>query len=347
VAGAASKLSPLALGCFGFGNGFGEIEERQAQATLDAALDAGWTTLDTAESYMQSEERLGRMLKGRRDRVYLATKAFPCEPYTSENLNAALDGSLRRLDTDHVDLFQLHAPQDWLAPFGPLDPDTVAEALDEIKASGKARDIGVCNLPLSELKALHERTPIFATQNLYSMIDRTGNDTIHLPVEDEILPYSSSNGIAVLVWAPLARGLLSDAISRERAYAADDERKGFPRFQAGVIEHYVALAEQLRSWAADHGHTLTQLAVAWVLANPAVTSALIGARTPAQVEAVVGAEDWTLSPNDMSELDQMISSVLPAQVQELRAVTLDHVTPEALEMLRARRHDLADLAPRT
>ena len=84
-----------------------------------------------------------------------------------------------------------------------------------------------------------------------------------------------------------------------------------------------------------------------MLANPAVTSALIGARTPAQVEAAVGAEHWTLSPDDMSELDQMISSVLPAEVQELKAVTLDHVTPRALEMLRARRHDVADLAPLT
>jgi aryl-alcohol dehydrogenase-like predicted oxidoreductase len=347
VSDPASKLSPLALGCFGFGNGFGAIDEQQAQATLDTALDAGWTTLDTAESYMQSEERLGRMLKGRRDQVYLATKAFPCEPYTRENLNAALDGSLRRLGTDYVDLFQLHAPQDWLAPLGPLDPDAVAEALDEIKASGKARNIGVCNLPLAELKALHERTPIFATQNLYSMLDRTGNDTIHLPVEDEILPYSLANGIAVLVWAPLARGLLSDAISRDRTYDADDERKGFPRFQPGIIDHYVTLAEQLRSWAADHGHTLTHLAVAWVLANPAVTSALICARTPAQVEAVVGAEAWNLSPEELTELDQMISSALPAEVQELKAVTLDHVTPEALEMLRARRHDVADRATLT
>lgn len=344
MAGASPRLSPLALGCYGFGNGFGEIDERQARATLDAALDAGWTLLDTAESYMQSEERLGRMLTGRRDRVYLATKAFPCEPYTKENLQAALDGSLRRLGTDHVELFQLHAPQDWLGPFGPLEPDSVAEALREIRESGRALDVGVCNLPLSQLRSLHERTPIFATQNLYNMLDRTGEDTIHLPVEDEILPYALANDIAVLVWAPLARGLLSDAVSRERTYRPDDERKLFPRFQPEIIGHYVRLAERLSAWAADHGRSLPHLAVAWVLSNPAVTSVLIGARTPAQVEAVAGAEDWELSAEDMAELDQLIGSVLPAEVQALQAVTLDHVTPEALEALRARRHETADLA---
>ena len=206
MAGASSKLSPLALGCFGLGNGFGKsTSPKRRQRSTPRSTQAGrHSTQPRATCSRKSDS--AACSRAARDRVYLATKAFPCEPYTRENLNAALDGSLRRLNTDHVDLFQLHAPQDWLAPFGPIDPDAVAEALDEIKASGKARDIGVCNLPLSELKELHERTPIFATQNLYSMLDRTGNDTIHLPVEDEILPYSLANGIAVLVGRPSHEG---------------------------------------------------------------------------------------------------------------------------------------------
>jgi aryl-alcohol dehydrogenase-like predicted oxidoreductase len=315
------------------------MDEAQARATLDAALDAGWTLLDTAESYLQSEERLGRMLRGRREDVFIATKAFPCEPYTLANLNAALENSLRRLQTDHVDLFQLHGPQDWVMPLPPIEPDLVAEALASLVTSGKAARVGVCNLPLPELQALSERTPIFATQNLYSMIDRgTGEDSLHLPVEAEILPYAEEHGIAVMVWSPLSRGLLSDSLTVSRTYGLDDERRLFPRFRDGIFEHYVALADSLRAWANDHGRTLTQLAVAWVLQNPAVKSVLIGAKSPAQVAAFVGADDWHLNKSQLAELESLIASGLPSEARDAKMVYLDHVTPAILESLRASRH---------
>lgn len=332
-------MSRLALGCWAIGNGYGAIEETQARATLDAAIDAGWTLLDTAESYLQSEERLGRMLVGRRDSVFLATKAFPCEPYTYENLKTALDNSLRRLKTDRVDLFQLHGPQDWVMPLGPIDVDSVAEALSELRAVGKTLRVGVCNLPHSELQALHERIPLFSTQNLYNMIDRgTDPDAWHLPVEDQIFSFAFENRIAALVWSPLSRGLLTDTLSASREYALDDERRLFPRFQSGIFEHYVALAERLRSWANDYDRTLTQLAVAWTLQNPAVASVLIGARTPEQVGAVMGADDWLLSESELGEIDSIIEAALPAKARAAKMIYLDHVTPADLGSLRANRH---------
>jgi aryl-alcohol dehydrogenase-like predicted oxidoreductase len=121
-------MSRLALGCYPLGGGYGAVPDDQARATVDAALDCGWTFLDTAEVYLASEERLGRILEGRRDRVFLATKAYPCESYSHDHLAAALEGSLRRLRTDRVDLYQLHGPEDWVAPYGPTPLEEVAEA---------------------------------------------------------------------------------------------------------------------------------------------------------------------------------------------------------------------------
>lgn len=203
-------MSRLAFGAYPLGGGYGTFDEAQAREAVHTAIDSGLTMIDTAETYLDSEERLGRILKGRRDGVFLATKFFPCEPYSSENLEAALDGSLRRLQTDRLDLYQIHGPEDWLGPLArPTPVDELAESLTRLRVSGKALRIGVCNLPMAQVDELASRTEIFSTQNLYSIIDRGDEpDFLHIAVESEVIPYAATHGIAFLAYSPLSRGLL-------------------------------------------------------------------------------------------------------------------------------------------
>lgn len=332
------RMSRLALGCYPLGGGYGAIADEQARATVDAALSCGWTFLDTAETYLDSEERLGRIVKGRRDQVFLATKVFPCEPYSYDNLRAALEGSLRRLRTDRVDLYQLHGPEDWVVPFDTTPLDELADALARLRESGKALRVGVCNLPTADIEALARKAELFSTQNLYSMIDRgEEDDPLHLPVEKEIIPAAARLDICFFAFSPLSRGLLADDLDPDRTFPEHDERHFLPRFRPGVYEHYVHLAHQLQTWASDHGRTLVQLAVAWTLQNPAVTSTLVGAKSAAQVQAVAGADEWILTPSQLAELDEIVGS-RSEEARAAKMIVWDHFSPEALEGLRRRRY---------
>jgi aryl-alcohol dehydrogenase-like predicted oxidoreductase len=340
------KMSRIALGCYPLGGGYGGLDEREARATVDAALEAGWTFLDTAETYLDSEERLGRILAGRRDRVFLATKAFPCETYSFDHLSAALDASLRRLQTDRVDLYQLHGPEDWVVRFGAgSSVDELAEALARLRASGKALNIGVCNLDASRLRGLAERTQLLSTQNLYSLIDRgEQGDPLHLPVEVEIIPTARELGLAFLAFSPLSRGLLADDLDPGRTFPPDDERHFLPRYQPDVYPLYVDLAHRLQAWAADHGRTLVQLAVAWTLANPGVACTLVGAKSPRQVAAIAGADDWRLTESELAEIDGLVAEVDP-RAWEAKMIVWDHFPPEAIEQLRDRRYTTQRRSP--
>jgi aryl-alcohol dehydrogenase-like predicted oxidoreductase len=331
-------MSRIALGGYPLGGGYGAVDERQARATVDAALDAGWTFVDTAETYLESEERLGRILEGRRDRVFLATKAFPSQAYTYENLRVAVESSLRRLRTDRIDLYQLHGPEDWVRPFGPTGYDAVGEALERLRESGKVLNVGVCNLTVEQMTALASRTALFSTQNLLSLIDRGDEpDDLHLPVETEILPFARERGVHFLAWSPLSRGLLADDLDSGRTFGSEDERHALPRYQPGVYEDYCALAARLQAWARERGRTLVQLAVAWTLSVPGVSASLVGAKSPVQVEAIAGAEDWQLSADDRRELDELVAT-LPRRAKDARMVVWDHFGDDALERLLERRH---------
>jgi len=331
-------LSRIALGAYPLGGGYGAVGEPQARATVDAALEAGWTFFDTAETYLESEERLGRILRGRRDRVFLATKAFPSEAYTSANLRASLEASLRRLGTDRVDLLQLHGPEDWVRPFGPTPLEEVGEALEELRVSGKAVHVGVCNLPAADMDALSASVELFSTQNLYNMIDRGDEpDGLHLPVETEIIPFARERGIAFFAYSPLSRGLLADGLDPDRTFGTDDERHFLPRYRRGVYEQYVELAGQLSAWAHERGRTLEQLAVAWTLNRPGVTASIVGAKSPEQVQAMSEADEWRLAEAELAELDGVLAT-LPRGAREAKMVVWEHFQEDALERLRMRRH---------
>ena len=150
-------FSQIALGGYPLGGGYGDVSEDNARRTVDAALDLGWTFVDTAESYLQSEVRLGRILDGRRDRVFLATKVFPCETFTAANLHRAIRASLRRLKTDRLDLYQVHGPEDWVVRWRETPWDEIGAALADLVRSGLTLRIGVCNLTVPQMAALSAR----------------------------------------------------------------------------------------------------------------------------------------------------------------------------------------------
>jgi aryl-alcohol dehydrogenase-like predicted oxidoreductase len=332
------RLSRLTLGGYPLGGGYGSVAEEDARGAVEAALECGWTAIDTAEGYLDSEERIGRALRGRRDDVFIATKAFPCEAYTYENLAAALELSLRRLQTDRIDLYQLHGREDWVNPYGPTPPEEVADALTRLLDSGKVIRVGVSNLPVDQLDAIASRCPIFSTQNLYSLIDRGDEpDKLHLAVESEIMPYAREHEIAVLAYSPLSRGLLASNLDPTYRFPIEDERYFLPRYQPGIYEQYVALADALTAWASDYGATLPELAVAWTLHHPAVTSTLIGCKSAKHVYAVAGAEDLMLTTAQLQELDAIVDS-LPPVAKAAKMVVMDHSSEELHEQMRQRRH---------
>jgi len=333
------SFSTLGLGCYALGGGYGDVSPDMARATVEAGLAAGWTFLDTAEAYLDSEVRLGEILRGRRSEVFLATKVFPCEAFSFANMRKALDNSLAKLGTDWIDLYQLHGPQDWVTSF----PDAVSwaeigDSLQRLLDSGDVRNVGVCNLPVAHLSALTSQTALFSTQNLYSILDReAAADNLHLPVEQEIIPWAAAHGVHVIAFSPLARGLLADGLDRNRVFPPDDERHFLPRFQPTVFPAWADLSNQLEAWARDHGRTLTHLAVAWTLANPHVTSTLIGAKSPEQVARVAGAETWHLSDEQLDEIADIVAQ-LPAEASAAQSIVWDHFPPSALAGMAERRH---------
>jgi len=337
-------LSRIGLGLYPFGGGYGPVEMSDAARVLDAALEHGWRFLDTAEAYGESEARLGTLLQSRRERVFLGTKAFPCEPFTPSSLRAALDGSLRRLRTDYVDLYQLHGPESWL-----LDQHTpieeVGAGLEELRRSGRARHVGVCNFTAGQLAELGRYAELFSIQNLYGLLDRSaGSDVFQFGVEEEILPFTSAHGINFIAYSPLGRGLLAEGLDPDRTFDERDERYFLPRFQPGVYQDYVALAAALADWAHARGRTLPELAVAWVLRTPDVRSVLVGAKSVAQVEELAGAESWVLDRAELDEIEAILGT-LSAGARAAQASVFEHIPQERMHDLRRRRYEAGLDAP--
>ncbi|HXW34622.1 MAG TPA: aldo/keto reductase [Acidimicrobiales bacterium] len=336
AANRTDRLSRIGLGCYALGGGYGNVTEADAGATVDAAIACGWTLVDTAESYLDSEYRLGRILKSRREDVFLATKVFPCEPYTEDNIVTAAEASLRRLQTDRIDLYQLHGPEDWIRPYAtPLDE--VAGALNRLVDEGKILRVGACNFPVQDLEELNKHVRLFSLQDLYGPLDPGAEyDLPNIPSVTRKLQFAADHGIAFLAYSPLARGLLSANPHTKRSFPREDERHYLPRYQAGVYEHFAALAQQLADWAGQRGRSLPELAIAWCLHNPTVTSVLVGAKSPEQVRQLANAESWTLSDDDVAFVDAAVST-LPDVAKEALVTIWDHFPEAAVDAMSARR----------
>ena len=295
------KVSPYALGTLMFATRVGNPDPEDSIRIIRKGLDAGINLVDTADAYEDSEEIVGRALKGRRDTVVLATKVGrpmgtdPNQQGASRRwIMTAVESSLRRLQTDHIDLYQIHRP----------DPDTDIEetlsALTDLVRSGKIRAFGTSTMPASNLVEAHwaaERhglEPFRTEQPPYSILNRG--------IEREVLPVAQQYGMGILAWGPLGQGMLTGRVRRGRQ--TDVIRSTF--HAAFTDERRLDAVEQLVTLAQDAGLSMPHLAMAFAISHPGVTSALLGARTMDQLDDLLAGVDTILSDDVLDRIDQIV-----------------------------------------
>ena len=283
------RIPAITFGAWPVGGGMGNVDDATAIATIQRALDLGITAIDTAEYYRTSESVVGRALRGTpRDRVFIATKVS-AEPFTRARIREALDNSLRALQTDYVDLYQLHR-----FPSG-ISLEEALIGLAEAKESGKVRYVGVSNFTVDQLRLAQATCPIQSLQPRLNIFDAGASR--------DLLPFCHERGIGVIVHSPLAKGLLTGRYRPGDRFPADDERASMPRFQGETFHRYLTAAEELASLARTKNLSLVQLAIAWTLAQPGVTSCIVGAKSPTQVEEHLGALGASLTPEDIAQIE--------------------------------------------
>lgn len=283
------EVTAICLGAWPLGGGMGALPDKQVIETVHAALDSGVNFIDTAEGYRTSESVLGKALKGKREKVILATKLSG--DHTPEHMSSAIENSLRSLQTDYIDLYQLHQPR----PETPIEQ--TMEGLSRLKEHGKIRFIGVSNFSAEEHAEALRYGHIDSSQPMYSMFVRTAGE--------KVLPFCREHGIGVINHSPLAKGLLTGRYTKDHVFPKDDERSWMAAFQGERFSSALAVADKLKAWAEKRGHTLAGLAIAWVLSNPAVTSCIVGAKTPAQAVKNAAAAEWMLSPAEIQQIEEI------------------------------------------
>jgi aryl-alcohol dehydrogenase-like predicted oxidoreductase len=285
-------VSSIGLGAWPIGGGMGPVEEAQAISTIHAAIDGGITLLDTAQAYRSSQGTLGKALQGGyRERCFLATKVS--RDYTPEGIRSAMEESLRALDVEYVDLYQIH---NW-RPQYPVEASM--EAMARLQEEGKTRYIGVSNYDAAQMAQALETARFHSNQPRYNMFDRG--------IEAEDLAFCAEHGIGILAHSTLAKGLLTGKYTPHSTFDPADERSRFSRFQGETFARYLAVADRLTEIAADKGLTLVQLAIAWVLRRPELICALVGAKSPAQVEEHLGAVGVAFADDELAKIDRILA----------------------------------------
>ncbi len=292
-------VSVVGLGCNNFG---WHIDEAASLDVVHAALDAGITHFDTADVYGDgaSETFLGRALRGHRDEVVIATKFGNGTGGTPETVRRSVDASLERLGTDRIDLYYLHKP----------DPETpIAEtlgALAELVEAGKVREIACSNVSaaqLQEAEGAARGARFAAVQNEYSLL--------HREPEDGVLEACRRLDLAFVPFFPLKSGLLTGKYRKGDTDADGRLNADEGKFSSYGAAHLTATnldtVERLIGWAEDNGHTILELAFAYLLAHEPVASVIAGATKPEQIRANVAAADWRLSPADLDEIDALLA----------------------------------------
>ncbi|HVE38851.1 MAG TPA: aldo/keto reductase [Planctomycetota bacterium] len=311
------QASTVAFGAWALGGWrWGGSDDKTSIEALHAGIDAGINFIDTAPAYGfgHGEEVVGKAIRGRRDRVVIATKCglswntskgtlFFVSDEKGRNdagqyrihktldpdiVRADLEASLRRLGTDHVDLYLTH----WQDVTIPIE-DTMALLLD-LKKQGKIRAIGACNAKVEDLERYRSKGPLDADQERYSMLDRG--------LEQGQLPWCRKNTVAVLAYSPLHHGLLTGKITPEREFKEGDLRRGHASFTPESLKKTGLLLDRMRPIAERRGLTISQLVIAWTLAQPGLTHALVGARTPQQALENARAGDVTLDPGELESI---------------------------------------------
>jgi len=316
------RVSPITLGSWPMsGDRYGRIDDSEAVRTIRQALDLGITCFDTAPGYGSghAEETLGAALEGRRDQAVVVTKCGivprahgsqqPGRDSSRASIMREIDDSLRRLRTDHVDVYLVH----WPDPETPLE-ETMS-ALDDIQRAGKTRLVGVSNFDVPLLEQCLGLRSIDVLQVGYNLFDRR--------MEREVFPFCKANGIGVMAYGSLAYGLLTGAFDENTTFEGNDWRAngvafGQPILGGDNFRHNVRLVQRLRDEiATPKGVSVAQLALAWVLGNPVVTTSMVGARVPAEIEENIGAAQVQLSGEERTRIEQLMSEAA-GQVQVFR-----------------------------
>jgi aryl-alcohol dehydrogenase-like predicted oxidoreductase len=299
------QISRLGFGAWAAGGGgwafaLGPQDDRESIAAMRRAIDLGINWIDTAPLYGlgHSEEIVAKALEGVQDKPYVFTKCgMPWDrsgrivhSLKRDSIRRECDESLRRLKTDIIDLYQIH----WNKP-----AEDVREALEtvaELREEGKVRHVGVSNFNVQELQLAEQILDPISLQPPYSLIDRD--------IENDILPYCERNDIGVIVYSPMASGLLTGKMSRQRidALPEDDLRRSKPAFQEPALSRNLAIAERLRFIAVRHGVSIPEVAIAWTLRRRAVTGTIVGLRRKDQVDGVIRASDVALTNEDLAIL---------------------------------------------
>jgi aryl-alcohol dehydrogenase-like predicted oxidoreductase len=299
-----------AIGGSGWEFAWGSQDDNESIAAIHRALELGVNWIDTAAVYGlgHSEEVVGRALKSwRGSRPYVFTKCGLRGDAKGEvqkilkagSIRGEVEDSLRRLSVDVIDLYQIHWPPDPDSP----ELEEGWSTLADLKREGKVRWIGVSNFNVQQLRRAQVIAPVTSLQPRYSLV--------HREVEDEILPYCLSEGIGVIVYSPMASGLLTGAMTRERAakLPGDDWRGRNPDFTEPNLSQNLALVERLRAVANRHNRAVGEVAIAWTLGNPAVTGAIVGARNARQAEGVMRASDLRLADEEVTEIETVVAEI--------------------------------------
>jgi aryl-alcohol dehydrogenase-like predicted oxidoreductase len=301
------RVSRVAFGTWQLGGDWGPTDEKQAISAIRRAADEGVTLFDTAQAYGfgASERLLAKALAGQpRDQVVIATKGGlrpeaggVARDASPEWISQGVEVSLRALDTDYIDLYQVHWP-DPKTPF----KETATE-LAHLVAQGKIRHVGVSNFDVAQMEAFSETLPVETLQPPYHLFRRD--------IETDVLPYTEQHGIGVLVYGPLAHGLLSGQLRADVDFPPGDWRTSSDVFKGEAFRRNLSVVDELARLAQELGITLPQLAVAWTLANPAVDVAIVGTRNPDHVVETLAGADVDLDSAALARIEEIMTRAVP------------------------------------
>jgi aryl-alcohol dehydrogenase-like predicted oxidoreductase len=315
VAKIDEALSAVGFGCWAIGGDWNNTTDQSSIDAVQRAVDLGINLFDVAPVYGfgHAEEVLGKSLKGRRQKVVVASKCgllWDEQRNITNNLTAKsilweIDNSLRRLNTDHIDIYQLH----WPDPNTPIEE--TMEALQSIKEAGKIRYIGVSNFSVELMKQAMEIGMIVSYQGLYNMLERNPESYHEIPLtyrtQEEILPFCQEHGLAFFPYSPLFQGLLTGTFKARGNFDDNDMRANNPKLKGESFQTYFEMVEKLKGFAQEIGKPLSQVAINWLIKQDAVTSVICGAQNIQHIEENVASTEWDLTDDLMTQIDGILA----------------------------------------